>query len=115
MGPRWVGTVDPSQDWTPERTRPGWSSFRGSARHHHHAANAPTRATQTVSQHFDSPTVRETSSLAAKTLAALSTLRVSSLATFTSMGVVAPRLRVECEGSHQAGPRRAIAYRGPCP
>jgi hypothetical protein len=32
MGPRTVGTVDPSTDWTPERSRPGWSSFRGSAR-----------------------------------------------------------------------------------
>jgi hypothetical protein len=32
MGPRTVGTVDPSTDWTPERSRPGWSPFRGSAR-----------------------------------------------------------------------------------
>ena len=32
MGPRTVGTVDLSTDWTPERSRPGWSSFRGSAR-----------------------------------------------------------------------------------
>ena len=49
IGPRTVGTVEPSKDWTPERSGHEWSAtIRGSARHGRASAYMPIGAAETA-------------------------------------------------------------------